>query len=84
MNDTQLYLAIGIPTVTVILAWLSNKSDINRLNDKVDRLGETLRADMTALRADISKDFVAFRREIHQDMIVLHERVVKVETKQDM
>ncbi len=91
MNNLQLYLAIGIPTITVILAWLSSRADnhrlndkVDRLNDKVDRLGETLRSEMTALRTDISKDFVAFRREIHQDMIVLHERVVKVETKQDM
>ena len=73
MNNLQLYLAIGIPTGTVILAWLSNKADINRLNDKVDKLGDSLRAEM-----------IAFRREMHQDMMVLHERVVKVETKQDM
>jgi hypothetical protein len=71
MNNTQLYLSIGVPTLTVILAWLSNRSDINRLNDKVDRLGDSLRAEM-----------IAFRREVHADLIMLHERVVKVETRQ--
>ena len=83
MNNTQLYLSIGVPTLAVILAWLSNRSDINRLNDKVDRLAETLRAEMTALRVDISRDMVAFRRKIHEDLMVLHERVVKVETRQN-
>ena len=71
MNNTQLYLSIGIPTLTVILAWLSNRFDINRLNDKVDRLVETLRAEINALR-----------REIHSDMVPLHERMAIIETKQ--
>jgi hypothetical protein len=71
MNNSQLYLSIGVPTLTVILAWLSNRSDINRLNDKVDKLGDALRAEM-----------IAFRREVHADLVMLHERVVKVETRQ--
>jgi hypothetical protein len=69
MNNTQLYL--GVPTLTVVLAWLSNRSDINRLNDKVDKLGDSLRTEM-----------IAFRREVHADLVMLHERVVKVETRQ--
>jgi hypothetical protein len=71
MNNMQLYLSIGIPTLTVILAWLSNRSDINRLNDKVDKLGDSMRGEM-----------IAFRREVHADLILLHERIVKVETRQ--
>jgi hypothetical protein len=71
MNNSQLYLIIGVPTLTVILAWLSNRSDINRLNDKMDKLGDALRAEM-----------IAFRREVHADLVMLHERVVKVETRQ--
>ena len=59
MNNTQLYLSIGVPTLTVILAWLSNRSDINRLNDKVDRMAETLRTEMTAIRSDHHKDNMA-------------------------
>ena len=71
MNNMLLYLSIGIPTLTVILAWLSNRSDINRLNDKVDKLGDSMRGEM-----------IAFRREVHADLILLHERIVKVETRQ--
>jgi len=77
MNNTQLYLSIGVPTVTVILAWLSNRSDINRLNDKVDRLTESLRAEMVSLRNDQHKDNMALMGY----MIPLHERMAKLETR---
>jgi hypothetical protein len=73
MNNTQLYLRIGIPTLTVLLAWLSNRSDINRLNDKIDKFAESLRSEM-----------ITFRREVHGDLILLHERIVKVEMRQDL
>jgi hypothetical protein len=76
MNNTQLYLIIGIPTMTVILAWLSNRSDINRVNDKLDRLAETLRAEMTALRTDHHKDNMALMGY----MVPLHERMAKLES----
>jgi hypothetical protein len=69
MNNTQLYLSIGIPTLTVILAWVSNRSDNNRLNDKVDKLGDALRSEILALRIDINKDMALFRKEIHEDLM---------------
>ena len=71
MNNTQLYVSIGIPTLTVILAWLSNRSDINRLNDKVDRLGESLRTETTALRNDYHTEMAALRNDYHADMTAL-------------
>ncbi len=94
MNNTQLYLSIGIPTLTVILAWLSNGSDINRLNDKVYRLGDSLRAEMTTFRREKHESMLDFRREsheamigfrraVHEDLLMLHERVVRVETRQE-
>ena len=75
MNSTQLYLSIGVPTFAVILAWLSNRFDINRLNDKVDRMGEALRAEMTAMRNDHHKDNLALMGY----MVPLHERMAKLE-----
>ncbi len=71
MNNTQLYLAIGVPSFLVILTWASNTISINRLADRVDRNGELLRAEMND-----------FRREIHSDIVPLHERMAVVETKQ--
>jgi hypothetical protein len=84
MNNMQLYLSIGIPTLTVILAWLSNRSDINRLNDKVDKLGDSLRNEMLSFRREVAAEMIAFRREVHGDLILLHERIVKVETRQNL
>ncbi len=84
MNNTQLYLTIGVPTFAVILAWLSNRADINRLNDKVGRLGDSLRAEMIAFRHESHEAMIAFRREMHEDLLMLHERVVKVETRQGL
>jgi hypothetical protein len=75
MNNTQLYLSIGVPTFAVILAWLSNRADINRLNDKVDRMAETLRTEMTAIRNDHHKDNLALMGY----MVPLHERMAKLE-----
>ena len=54
MNNTQLYLSIGIPTLTVILAWLSNRSDINRLNDKVDAMNARLSGRIDAMNELLS------------------------------
>ncbi len=77
MNNTQLYLSIGIPTLTVVLAWLANRSDLNRLSDKVDRNAEALRAEMTAMRNDHHKDFVS----LMSYMVPLHERMAKLEAR---
>jgi hypothetical protein len=75
MNNTQLYLTIGVPTFMVLLAWLSNRADMNRIADrlegKIDKLAESLRNEMVNLR-----------REIHSDMVPLHERMAVIETKQ--
>ena len=89
MNNTQLYLSIGIPTLTVILAWLSNRSDLNRLNDKVDRLAESVRAETASVRselrgemASLRAELVAIRNDHHRDntalmgyMVPLRERM---------
>ena len=71
MNNTQLYLSIGIPTLTVILAWLSNRSDLNRLNDKVDRLGETLNAKIDNQGASLRAELTALRNDHHKDNLAL-------------
>ena len=83
MNNLQLYLTIGLPMILVLVAWLSNRADINRLsdkldrlNDKVDRLGDSLRAEMVLLRNDHHKDNMALMGY----MVPLHERMTKLES----
>ena len=60
MTNLQLYLAIGLPTLSsfltlilVLIAWLSNRSD-----------NAASRAEMIALRRDMAAEFMAFRRDI--------------------
>jgi hypothetical protein len=77
MNNTQLYLTIGIPTLTVILAWLSNRSDLNRLNDKVDAMNERLSGRIDAAIDAHHKDNMALMGY----MVPLHERMAKLEPR---
>ena len=78
MNNQQLYLAIGLPTLAslgtlaaVILAWITGRSDVS-----------SLRTEMISMRRNLHNDMTAFRKEIHEDLMLLHERVVKVEARQ--
>ncbi len=64
MNNIQLYLSIGVPTFAVLLAWLSNRSDINRLADRIDKLTEQQHKDAMMLQSYI---------------IPLHERMARLE-----
>jgi len=78
MNDTQLYLSIGIPTVTVILAWLSNKADMSAFRSELNALRAEMKADNSALRAEM----INLRKEIYEALIPLHERMAVIEVKQ--
>lgn len=71
MNNTQLYLSIGIPSfvallswITVILAWLSNRSDIHRQNDRIDSLRTQMRSEFQDLRSEINRRFDAVDAEL--------------------
>ena len=88
MNNMQLYLTIGIPTLTVILAWVSNRADNNRTNDKIDRLGENLNAKIDNQGASLRAELTAIRNDHHKDnlalmgyMVPLHERMAKLESR---
>jgi hypothetical protein len=88
MNNTQLYLSIGIPTLTVLLAWLSNRSDINRLTDKVDAMDRRLNGRIDDLSQRLSGRIDASIEAHHKDnlslmsyMVPLHERMAKLETR---
>ncbi len=42
MTNLQIYLSIGIPTFTVILALLISLFQNNRLSDKIDKLSDRM------------------------------------------
>jgi len=82
MNNSQLYLSIGIPSILIVLAWISNRSDVIALRAEMVQLRKDMAAYMTQLRKDIHNDMTQLRDSIHRDMISLHERVAIVETRQ--
>jgi hypothetical protein len=71
MNNIQLYLSIGVPTFAVLLAWLSNRSDMNRLADRFDSKIERLDAKIDKLADQQHKDAMI----LQSYMIPLHERM---------
>ena len=71
MTSLQLLLTIGIPSLLVILSWIQSSQRLGRLQTVVDKLGSDLRTDLKTLRDSI-----------HRDMVLLHERVAIVETRQ--
>lgn len=81
MTDLQLLLPIGIPSVLVILAWLSNNSRLGRVEQRLDVFEQRFR--QVNLRFDAVID--ANHRdalEIMRAMTALHERVAVVESRQ--
>ena len=71
MNNTQLYLTIGIPSfvallswVTVILAWLSNRSDVHRQNERIDSLRSEMRFEFRDLSGEMNRRFDAVDAEL--------------------
>ena len=85
MNDTQLALSIGIPSLLVILSWIHNNTRLARLESSSDATNR--RVDETNRRLDdlirgINTDMNSLRDSIHRDMIGLHERLAAVEARQ--
>jgi len=81
MTDIQLLLSIGVPSLLVVLSWLSNNSRLGRAESRLDAMDK--RFDRIDRRFDeviaaIHKDTL----EIMRAMTALHERVAVIETKQ--
>ena len=82
MTNIQLLLSIGIPSMLVVLAWLSNNSRLNRVEQRLDRVDQ--RFDRVDQRFESVID--ASHRdalEIMRSMTAVHERVAVVEAKQN-
>jgi peptidoglycan hydrolase CwlO-like protein len=93
MNNTQLYLTIGVPSfvaliswITVILAWLSNKADIRdsetRLSSKIDKVESNIEHKIEKVdgRVDTLRgEMNGLRKEIYEALIPLHERMARLE-----
>ena len=54
MTNLQLLLTIGIPSILVILSWVSSNQRMSRLEASFDALRVEMRAEMNALRKDVN------------------------------
>jgi hypothetical protein len=62
LTNQQLYLAIGIPSVLVILSWLSNNTRLGHVENRMDRIEDSI----SSLRKEIFEEFKQFYRTIGQ------------------
>jgi hypothetical protein len=81
MTNLQLLLTIGIPSLLVVLSWMSNNSRLSVHDKRFD--------DMERRFNDVERRFNDVISEQHRDaleimrnMTALHERVAVVEAKQ--
>ena len=89
MTNMQLLLSIGIPSLLVILSWISNNTRLANLEQRLDAGTNRLDGRINALsdRLDRQIDSLQARMDQRFDYLVdatvkLHERVATVEAKQ--
>jgi hypothetical protein len=97
MTNLQLLLTIGIPSLLIVLSWITNNSRFDRIEKRLDlhdtRFNDLQTASDTrfsALQSASDTRFSALQSASHRDaleilrsMTALHERVAVVETKQN-
>ena len=73
MTDVQLYLAIGIPTLAVLIGFLSNVVQLNTINTRISSLETRLDARFNSL--EVKFDTLTGK------VIDLDNRVTRIEAK---
>lgn len=68
MTNTQQLFSIGIPSLLVVLSWITNNTRLSNIERRLDEVV-----------ANNHKDAL----EIMRSMTALHERIAVVETKQN-
>jgi len=67
LTNQQLYLAIGIPSFLVILAWVTSFVQNNRTDAKIDALRAEMSAKLDGLRSEMFAKFDALRAEMFHE-----------------
>jgi hypothetical protein len=77
MSNEQLWLAIGVPSVLVVLSWIQQNARMARseaVNDRrfdaIDQKFDGVDRKFDAMRSEM----IALRDSVHRDMVTLHER----------
>jgi hypothetical protein len=84
MNNTQLYLSIGLPLFTLLLVFIAN-------NRAIDALRSEMKTSTDALRTEIKMSTDALRTEMHAGFQMLnqrthytHDRISRMERRLDV
>ncbi len=78
MTNIQLLLSIGIPSLLVIMSWLSNNTRLSNLERRMDSNTDRLDGRVNSLHARMDQRF----DYLIDATVKLHERVATVEAKQ--
>lgn len=85
MTNVQLWLSVGLPSLLIVLSWITNNTRFDRIEKRLDSHDERF----GKLEAKMDTRFDAMIAAVHADtleimraMTSLHERVAVVETKQ--
>jgi hypothetical protein len=54
MNNTQLYLSIGIPSVLVLISWVTTFVQNSKLDTKIELLRSEFATETRAIRSDVN------------------------------
>lgn len=81
MTNFQLFLNIGIPSLLVVLSWMSNSSRLTAHDKRFEDMDRRLNV-MDRRFDDVISSQHGDALEIMRSMTALHERVAVVETKQ--
>ena len=85
MTNLKLLLTIGIPSLLVVLSWMSNNSRFAANEKRLDAIEQKMDRKFDEIERHFQDVIMAQHRdalEIMRNMTALHERVAVVETKQ--
>jgi len=83
MNDTQLYLAVGLPVFAVLLGFLGNVLQVNTINARLTSLEGSLNARLTSLEGNMNSRFASLEARFETlvgKVVELDNRLTRVET----
>jgi predicted nucleic acid-binding Zn-ribbon protein len=72
MTDVQLYLAVGIPFLTIVVAMVISNTRINDMRD-------LLRAEIQGVRTEMQGELKAVRTELTEQRRILERLVVSID-----
>ncbi len=75
MNNLQLALSIGIPSLLVVLSWINNNTRLSRLESASDMNNRR----MDDLQRSMHSDMLSFQAAVLGELANMRERLASVE-----